>query len=662
MSRVFLPGPIALNGFASNPPQGGIVPFNGTDVITGFISTPASYGVSVLAYEVQGRAYLQFNRMYGNRSELRLHYSTSDGTAVAGVDYTATSGVLIWADGDISPKAFQVPLLATSSIVNKSFNVTVTCFIGNSLFPSVYIFQGGNYTTFPSGPFSTQGFTFPVTIVRQGNGSISFVGTPYSVARPGGTTTVVLQVQRTVGFKGAIGCSFHTTNGTAIAGVAYTAQTGTLSFANGDAGPKSITITILSGGSGTQSFTVTIDTPTGGVVIGSTPTATVNIVAAGPPPNPVPTGSVPNQIVDNGDTDDTTGDAVTTEPGDLLQSALASVINNNILINVYGTTAPRIDFNDTFWTSTTVGWAVGDGGAIFKSTDGGVTWTIQASGTNVNLYGVFFASSTVGWAVGAGGVILTTSNGGTTWTPQTSGVVTTLNSVAFTNTTNGWVVGDNGVILVTTNGGSSWAPQASGVGATNLNDVYFVDGTHALAVGDGGTTLFYNGTTWGLRTSGTLSDLNGVTMINATNGWAVGDNGVILFWNGSGWAQQVSPSTANLYEVDFASATVGWAVGANGTILVTGNGGSTWTTQTSGVTVNLNSVAAASTSIAYVVGDNGTFLVTGNGGVTWTPTPIPAPIGVNAPTGGSFNGSGDNSNYNEGFLQTTPFRFQGSEY
>jgi hypothetical protein len=40
-----------------------------------------------------------------------VEYSTSDGTALAGVDYVATSGTLTWMDGDISDKTFTVPIV-----------------------------------------------------------------------------------------------------------------------------------------------------------------------------------------------------------------------------------------------------------------------------------------------------------------------------------------------------------------------------------------------------------------------------------------------------------------------------------------------------------------------------------------------------------------------
>ena len=59
------------------------------------------------------------------------------------------------------------------------------------------------------------------------------------------------------------------------------------------------------------------------------------------------------------------------------------------------------------------GFAVGAGGRIVHSSDSGTTWIDQTSGTTVSLHDVSFASDALkGVAVGDGGVILRTTNGG----------------------------------------------------------------------------------------------------------------------------------------------------------------------------------------------------------------------------------------------------------
>jgi photosystem II stability/assembly factor-like uncharacterized protein len=59
------------------------------------------------------------------------------------------------------------------------------------------------------------------------------------------------------------------------------------------------------------------------------------------------------------------------------------------------------------------GFAIGWGGRILHSTDAGISWTNQPGGTSVNLNDVSFASDALrGIAVGEGGTIVRTTNGG----------------------------------------------------------------------------------------------------------------------------------------------------------------------------------------------------------------------------------------------------------
>jgi hypothetical protein len=57
-------------------------------------------------------------------------------------------------------------------------------------------------------------------------------------------------------------------------------------------------------------------------------------------------------------------------------------------------------------------WACGNGGTIIASTDGGMNWETQVSGTGAALYKIWFVDSLRGWAVGDGGVISHTDDGG----------------------------------------------------------------------------------------------------------------------------------------------------------------------------------------------------------------------------------------------------------
>ena len=107
----------------------------------------------------------------------------------------------------------------------------------------------------------------------------------YSVDEDAGTVTVY--VQRADGDYGAADIDYATSNGSAIAGVDYTATNGTLSWADGDSGNKTfnVPITNRAGYQGNRTFRVTLSTPVGWITLGTPSTATVTIVETTPVPS-----------------------------------------------------------------------------------------------------------------------------------------------------------------------------------------------------------------------------------------------------------------------------------------------------------------------------------------------------------------------------------------
>lgn len=152
--------------------------------------------------------------------------------------------------------------------------------------------------------------------------------------------------------------------------------------------------------------------------------------------------------------------------------------NGGAVASLDGTNRPAVgpataDFRGVFFIHTyedeSVGWVVGEGGAIYKITGTAVagptpvawnwTWTAQNSNTGVDLYDVVFVDANNGYAVGNDGVVVKTTNGGTTWTVITGGTLDTFNAVSFTPDGQvGVAVGDNGRVVRTVNGGASWTP------------------------------------------------------------------------------------------------------------------------------------------------------------------------------------------------------------
>ncbi len=74
-----------------------------------------------------GPAMLSVTRTGGSTGPVSVDFATADGTAIAGMDYTARTGTLNWADGDVAPKTISIPLFNPLAIAGpKTLSVTLS--------------------------------------------------------------------------------------------------------------------------------------------------------------------------------------------------------------------------------------------------------------------------------------------------------------------------------------------------------------------------------------------------------------------------------------------------------------------------------------------------------------------------------------------------------
>lgn len=118
------------------------------------------------------------------------------------------------------------------------------------------------------------------------------------------------------------------------------------------------------------------------------------------------------------------------------------------------------DFRDVHFATPDSGWIAASVGNISTGFTGAIALTIDGGDNFLTLVGlpvpmqsVFFTDSRLGWAAGSNGTITHSSDGGLSWNSQTSGTTESLSGIFFTNDSTGWAVGRNGVILSTTSGG-----------------------------------------------------------------------------------------------------------------------------------------------------------------------------------------------------------------
>ena len=266
------------------------------------------------------------------------------------------------------------------------------------------------------------------------------------------------------------------------------------------------------------------------------------------------------------------------------------------------------------------GWAVGVGGSILATSDGGRNWVPQKSGTSAQLLSVHFVNQEKGWAVGSVGTVLATTDGGKKWIRQKNEISALLFSVYFIDGKKGWAVGENGMILTTKNGGNVWIQQKADFDKT-LYCVHFANENNGWVVGKEGAVLATEdgGNNWIRQENMTREHLQSVHFVDEEKGWIVGNKGVILgtIDGGKTWTQRESKTTTSFYSVYFLNEEKGWVVGLLGTILMTDDGGKSWTPQKSGVDGPLLSVCFSDQNHGWLVDMHGTVLSTADSGGTW---------------------------------------------
>ena len=270
-------------------------------------------------------------------------------------------------------------------------------------------------------------------------------------------------------------------------------------------------------------------------------------------------------------------------------------------------------------------WAVGDGGALIESDDGGTTWLPRASGITSHLESIYGTSDgETLLAVGVGGVIIKSSDGGATWTQEKSGTTDALLANFGTSDGKGqWAVSGLGNIVESKDGGVNWTKHGSGT--TWLGSIAGTgDGGHLWAVGGNGTILESDdgGATWVMRYSAVQIALSAIfATSDGSKLWAIGAGTIAESDDGgSTWTTRKTGNSTWPHAI-FGTGDGArlWAVGDAGTIIESDDKGATWTSRKSGTTGPLCSIFGTSDGERlWVAGDNGVILISNDGGNTWT--------------------------------------------
>lgn len=234
-------------------------------------------------------------------------------------------------------------------------------------------------------------------------------------------------------------------------------------------------------------------------------------------------------------------------------------------------------------------WIAANNGTVYKTQKTFAPVQTYSVGSSTNLYSITFTDSNTGFACGDGGAVYKSVNGGVNWTLSNTGISSVkLNSISFRNSSNGTVIGNGGNIYSTSNGGSSWSLQTSGTVRNLFKVKYFNDSI--AAVGEYGTLLLNTGSGWTSVVTRTNSDIRGVSGTSMNDIHVCGGGGFIRNNKGgsSGFLNfEINPMLANLVDI-FYYNNLGIAVSSlNSVIINTTNGGTSWN-MSSGSTVSMN--------------------------------------------------------------------------
>lgn len=312
----------------------------------------------------------------------------------------------------------------------------------------------------------------------------------------------------------------------------------------------------------------------------------------------------------------------------------------------------QVDFVDA-----TTGWATGWGYAattgdwgyvLLKTSDAGETWTIKRFGDGrAEICAMDFTTAADGWLATASlagyapATIWKTTDGGSTWTAQTTREAATITDLAASSAGDCYVSGQTqsvydweGFVLASNDGGASWTEEYAQT--TVRPDAVAFSSKMAVAVGEGALFLRRNDATgaWSQSSPGVRTDLTDVTFIDSKRGWAVGWKSTILWTTDGGrvWKEASVPSGISLEGIDMVTDRIGWAVGCSGphvpyadldagygaVVLRTDDGGLHWKYLLDRATSpGLAAVDFTDVDHGVAVGTSGLIVRTTDGGHTW---------------------------------------------
>ncbi len=235
------------------PPEGGgPTATEPTATVAGSTAVVGTSGTGTLTFTVSLSS--------ASASTVTIDYATADNSAVAGTDYTATSGTLTFAPG-VTSLTVSVPVTGeTTTSAQKTLSLVISdatnALITSNSISGVILYASGTPALSVDSPSLTDGTS--------------------------GTSTLTFTVSLSAVSTEPVTVNYATADGTALAGTDYTAASGTLTFA---AGVTSLTVPVtITGEASTamsKTFTLNLTGATNTSNATATTTGTINYLVSG---------------------------------------------------------------------------------------------------------------------------------------------------------------------------------------------------------------------------------------------------------------------------------------------------------------------------------------------------------------------------------------------
>jgi photosystem II stability/assembly factor-like uncharacterized protein len=233
------------------------------------------------------------------------------------------------------------------------------------------------------------------------------------------------------------------------------------------------------------------------------------------------------------------------------------------------------------------GGLMGQGGTIFATANGGMSWTRQAypaPRVEFVFRGLWFADSAYGFALGdpslAGRIVLLrTTDGGVTWNhlayEPTSVEFTSASLICGTDRQHIWFGGADSLVHRTTDGGETWS--SAKVGAGPILSLAMHDNSAGIACS---APAYLNGPATYARTTDGGASWQALSDVKPLSGWGASFPAERLAWFTGGpyvahssdagltWVlEPTDPLKGNVIAVSFSDSAHGWAATDSGEIL-----------------------------------------------------------------------------------------------